>query len=419
MRRPELLAPAGNLEKLRTALLYGADAVYAGVPGLSLRGAPAEMSLEDLASGVSEAHAQGIRVYAAVNTFARNADLKQARLHLPDVAATGVDALIVSDPGLIRLARRTVPQIPLHLSTQANTTNADAVRFWRDLGVSRIILARELPLGEVEEIASALPDVELEIFIHGAMCMAYSGRCYLSAWRNRRSANEGDCTQPCRWEYRLSESTRPEDPIVVEEDERFSYLLSSKDLCLLEHLPEVLATGVAGVKIEGRMKSAYYAAVVTRTYRQALDALCRDKEAYRCDPRWIEELKTVSHRGYTTGFAFAEEKINESSPDVKNIQTHEPAGMVVGYDGIRKQMRMEVRNFLQAGEEMELLLMEETLPVSAQPMTDDRGSPIDRAHAGNLIRVPLPFPAPTGALLRKKTVGAKTEKTAREPSENG
>ena len=418
MRQPELLAPAGNLEKLRTALLYGANAVYVGVPGLSLRGTSAEMSLEDLAAGVSEAHAQGVRVYAAVNTFARNADLDQAGLCLPDCAAAGVDALIVSDPGLVRLARRIVPQVPLHLSTQSNTTNAEAVRFWQDQGVSRIILARELPLGEVGEVAAAVPGMELEIFIHGAMCMAYSGRCYLSAWRNRRSANSGDCSQPCRWEYRLSESTRPDDPLRLEEDDRFSYLLSSKDLCLLEHLPEVLASGVAGVKIEGRMKSSYYVAVVTRTYRQALDALCRNKESYRCDRRWMEELKTVSHRGYTTGFAFAKEKINESSPDIKNIQTHEPAGVVVGYDDIRKQMRMEVRNFLQAGDDMELLLLQETLPIDSRPMTDEEGNRIDRAHAGNLIRIPLPFSAPKGALLRKKTVGAKTQGTKRKSSEN-
>ena len=413
MRRPELIAPAGNLEKLRTALLYGANAVYTGVPGLSLRGASAEMPLEDLAQGVSEAHARGARVYAAINTFARNADLDRAARCLPDWAATGVDALIVSDPGLVRLARKTVPQIPLHLSTQANTTNAEAVRFWQDQGISRIILARELSLREGREIAAAVPGMELEIFIHGAMCMAYAGRCYLSAWRNRKSANAGNCTKPCRWEYRISESTRLNDPMVLEEDDRFSYLLSSKDLCLLEHLPEVLASGAAAVKIEGRMKSSYYTAVVTRTYRQALDALSLQQENYRCDPRWIEELKTVSHRGYTAGFAFAEDKINETSPDIKNIQTHEPAGVVIGYDDVGKQMRMEIRNFLRAGEDLELLLAKETLPVQTQTMTDEGGNRIRQAHAGNLVRVPFPFPAPKGSLLRKKTAAAMTEGPAR------
>ena len=401
MRRPELLLPAGNLEKLRTALLYGADAAYVGVPGLSLRSAAAELSLDDLATGVCEAHAQNAKVYAALNTFARNADLEEARRILPGLIATGVDALIISDPGLIGLIRQIAPQIALHLSTQANTTNSEAVRFWQAQGVQRIILSRELNLREVGEIVAAVPGMELEIFIHGAMCMAYSGRCYLSALHNRRSANQGDCSQPCRWEYLLTEATRPSDPLILEEDERFSYLLSSKDLCLIGYLPEVIASGVSSVKIEGRMKSSYYVAVVTRTYRQALDALIQQKEKYRCNPQWMEELRKISHRGYTTGFAFAEEKINESSPDIKNIQTHEPAGIVLGYDEIQKHMLIEIRNHLKTGEGVELLLPDETVEIKTRIMIDDNGNSIDQAHAGHHIRLPFPFPAPKGALLRK------------------
>jgi putative protease len=401
MRRPELLLPAGNLEKLRTALLYGADAAYVGVPGLSLRSAAAELSLDDLATGVCEAHAQNAKVYAALNTFARNVDLEEARRILPGLIATGVDALIISDPGLIGLIRQIAPQIALHLSTQANTTNSEAVRFWQDHGVQRIILSRELNLREVGEIVAAVPGMELEIFIHGAMCMAYSGRCYLSALRNRRSANQGDCSQPCRWEYLLTETTRPSDPLVLEEDERFTYLLSSKDLCLIGYLPEVIASGVSSVKIEGRMKSSYYVAVVTRTYRQALDALIQQQEKYRCNPQWMEELKKISHRGYTTGFAFAEEKINESSPYIKNIQTHEPAGIVLGYDEIQKHMLIEIRNHLKTGEGVELLLPDETVEIKTRTIIDDNGNRIDQAHAGNHIRLPFPFPAPKGALLRK------------------
>ncbi len=401
MRRPQLLIPAGNLEKLRTALLYGADAVYVGVPGLSLRAPSAEMPIDDLNTGIAEAHANGVEVYAAFNTFARDVDLDEARRILPPLIACGVDALIVSDPGLIRLIRQIASHIPLHLSTQANTTNVEAVRFWRDQGVRRIILARELTLREVGEIAAAVPDMELEIFIHGAMCMAYSGRCYLSAFLNRRSANQGDCTQPCRWEYLLTEATRPSEPLVLEEDERFSYVLSSKDLCLIEHLPDVIASGVSSVKIEGRMKSSYYVAVVTRAYRQALDALIRQKEQYRFNPQWLTELKKTSHRGYTTGFAFSEEKINETSPDVKNIQTHEPAGIVLDYDKIQKRMLMEVRNHLKAGENVELLLPDETFSLDTQTIFSVDGHPIDHAHAGNKIWLPLPSPAPSGALLRK------------------
>ena len=402
MHRPELLLPAGNLEKLRTALLYGADAVYVGIPGLSLRSPAAEMSQDDLSRGVSESHAQGVKVYAALNTFARNADLEEARRVIPALIASGVDALIISDPGLIRLIRQLAPQIPLHLSTQANTTNSEAVRFWQDQGVQRIIMARELNLRTVGEIAAAVPGMELEIFIHGAMCMAYSGRCYLSALRNRKSANQGDCTQPCRWEYVLTEATRPSDPLILEEDERFTYLLSSKDLCLIEYLPEIIATGVSSVKIEGRMKSSYYVAVVARTYRQALDALIQQKEDYHYNPQWMEELKKISHRGYTTGFAFAEEKINECSPLVKNIQTHEPAGIVLGYDEIQKRMLIEIRNHLKSGEGVELLLPDKTFEIDTRTIVDLNGSCMDQAHAGNQIHLPFPFPAPKGALLRKK-----------------
>ena len=305
MKKPELLVPAGNLEKMKTAVLYGTDAIYIGVSGLSLRAQSAEMSIADLTEGVREAHAKGVKVYAAINTFARNSDMERALRIVPELAAIPVDAVIVSDPGMVRMIRNLAPQLSIHLSTQANTTNAEAVRFWRDQGVKRIVLARELNLKEVGEIAKALPEVELEIFVHGAMCMAYSGRCYLSAYRNHRSANEGDCTQACRWEYLLYESTRPADPMVLQEDERYNYILSSKDLCLIEYLPEVLASGVVSLKIEGRMKSTHYVAVVTRTYRWALNALMNNQENYNCNPEWIAELNKISNRGYTTGFAFS------------------------------------------------------------------------------------------------------------------
>jgi putative protease len=402
MEKPELLIPAGNLEKLRTALLYGADAVYVGIAGLSLRSPSAEMSLADLAIGVSEAHARKVKVYAAINTFARNADLKQARQMIPALADAGVDALIVSDPGMIRLIRTLTPDLPLHLSTQANTTNAEAVLFWRDQGVQRIILARELNLNEVGEIAAAVPEMELELFVHGAMCIAYSGRCYLSAFRNRRSANQGDCSQPCRWEYLLHEATRLNDPLILQEDERYSYLLSSKDLCLIEYLPEVLASGATSLKIEGRMKSAYYVAVVTRTYGQALDALMQQKEKYNCKQEWIDELTKISNRGYTTGFVFSEEKINETNPEIKYIQTHEPIGTVLQYDPVNKRILMGVRNHLAAGDEVELLLTDDTVQIDTRILIDANGKPLKEANNDNQIYLPLEREAPIGAVLRQK-----------------
>jgi len=402
MKKPELLIPAGNREKMQTAVLYGADAVYVGVAGLSLRASSAEMPLSDLAAAVIEAHAQGVKVYAAVNTFARNADLQKVREIIPELAAINVDALIVSDPGMIRLIRTLTPHIHIHLSTQANTTNAEAVRFWRDQGVRRIVLARELNLSEVGEIAAAVPEVELELFVHGAMCMAYSGRCYLSAYRNQRSANEGDCTQACRWEYLLYESTRPTDPMILEEDNRYTYLLSSKDLCLIDHLPEVLAAGVGSLKIEGRMKSTHYVAVVARTYRWAIDALMQHPENYRCNPQWMEELKKISYRGYTTGFAFVGEKINETSPEIKYIQTHELAGTVLQYDRAQKLILVGVRNHLTAGDEVELLLPDDTIRINTRLMFDISGKPLSEANNDNQVCLPLNQEAPIGAVLRQK-----------------
>jgi putative protease len=401
MKIPELLIPAGNREKMHTAMLYGADAVYVGIAGLSLRSQSAEMSLADLACGIKDAHAKGVKVYGAVNTFARNTDLKLMRQIIPEVKAVGLDALIVSDPGMVRLLGDLAPNIPLHLSTQANTTNTDAVRFWQDQGVRRIVLARELNLKEISEIAAAVPEMELEIFVHGAMCVAYSGRCYLSAFRNRRSANQGDCSQPCRWEYLLHESTRPTEPLVLEEDERYSYLLSSRDLCLIEYLPEILASGVVSLKIEGRMKSSYYVAMVTRTYRQALDTLIRYPANYRSNPQWLDELGKISNRGYTTGFAFSEEKINETSADIKYIQTHEPAGTILEYDAIRKRILLDVRNRLTAGDELELILPESTVKIDSGTMLDCNGNRLAAAHGGNKVYFPWEGQAPVGALIRK------------------
>lgn len=402
MKKPELLIPAGNLEKLRTALLYGADAVYVGVEGLSLRAGSSEMSMSDLDTGVKDAHAKGVKVYAAANTFSRDADLEKAKKMIPVLADTGVDALIVSEPGMLQLTKKIAPRLSIHLSTQANTTNIEAVRFWQEQGVKRIVLARELTLKEIGEISAAVPEMELEIFIHGAMCMSYSGRCYLSAFRNRRSANEGDCSQPCRWEYLLYESTRPHDPFILEEDERYSYLLSSRDLCLIEYLPQVLASGITSLKIEGRMKSSYYVAVVTRTYRQALDSLIRQKDKYQFRPEWIDELTKISNRGYTTGFAFAEEKINETNPDIKYIQSHEPVGIVLQYDAAKKRMLVGVRNHLTAGDDIELLLPDDIIKVDTRTMTDVKGNAVGEANNDHQIYLPVKKEVPVGSILRQK-----------------
>ena len=402
MSRPELLIPAGNLEKLRAAVLYGADAVYVGVEGLSLRAQQAEFGLEELAQGIEEARRHGVKVYAALNVFARNRDLAKVVQSVNDLVDLGIDGVIISDPGVLATVRRIQPGLPIHLSTQANTTNGAAVRFWKDQGAQRIVLARELTLAEIGEIAADVPEIELELFIHGAMCMAYSGRCFLSAYRNRRSSNRGDCTQPCRWEYRLVESTRPGSPLVVEEDEHYSYLLSPKDLCLIEYLPEVLKAGVSSLKIEGRMKSAYYVAVVTRTYRWALDSYLKDPDKYRCAPQWLEELKKISYRGYTTGFYFESEKINEVNPEVKYIQTHDLAGTVLDWDPVAKKVLVGVRNRVSVADRVEMLLPNDTLTFDMKQMTDTKGFSIREAHNGYRVYLPCEPEVPKGAVLRKK-----------------
>jgi putative protease len=408
MIRPELLIPAGNLEKLRTAVLYGADAVYAGVADLSLRAAQAEFGLDELRTGVMEAHRAGVRVYAALNTFARNSDFPRIELAVKTLNESGIDAVILSDPGVLRAVRRISKELPIHLSTQANTTNAEAVKFWREQGVSRIVLARELNLEEIAAIAREAPEMELELFVHGAMCVAYSGRCFLSAYRNRRSANRGDCTQPCRWEYRITESTRPDEPIVLEQDQRYTYFLNSKDLCLIRYLPEMIKTGVTSLKVEGRMKSVYYVAAVTRVYRQAIDAWHADPEGWRFNPEWLAELEKTSYRGYTTGFYFSEAMVAELTPERKYYKSHDLVGTVLDYLPESRQIMVGVRNYLSARDEVDLLLPDEDVPLKLAEMTDGDGLPLKVAHNGYRVLLPVERAVPAGAVLRRK-IGARRE----------
>ncbi|MCL6589879.1 MAG: U32 family peptidase [Firmicutes bacterium] len=405
MKLPELLIPAGNLEKLHTALLYGADAVYVGVEGLSLRGGQAEMNPGQLSAGVKAAHQKGVKVYAALNVFARNHDLELAEKAIPQLREMEIDALILSDPGFLALVKRIAPEMNIHLSTQANVTNIAAARFWLKQGVRRINLARELNLAEIRAITAAVPEMEFEIFIHGAMCMAYSGRCFLSALRTGRSSNHGECTHPCRWEYQFHESTRPGQPFILEEDGRYSYLLSSKDLCLIEHLPEILNAGVAGLKVEGRMKSAYYVAVVTRTYRAALEAFRKDPAGYQCAPEWLEELKKISNRGYTTGFYLSDlEKIGEMNPEVKYLQTHDLAGIVMDAGPSREKILVGVRNQVTGEDYLELLLPNRMSNVILDParMTDEHGLPVNKAHNGYQVYFPVNQEVPVGAVIRRR-----------------
>ncbi len=401
MSYPELLAPAGDLEKLETALTYGADAVYVGGERFGLRAAAGNFSLAELARARELTRERGRRLYLTLNAYLRPAEMPELAAYLEALRPLELDAYIVSDPGVLALVRRLDPQRPLHLSTQANTTSADAARFWQQSGVSRVNLARELSLEEIRAVRAG-SDVELEVFVHGALCVAYSGRCLLSAALTGRSANQGGCTHPCRWRYSLLEETRPGEQFPVEEDGRGTYIMNSRDLCLVEHLPELVVAGVSSLKIEGRMKSRYYVAAVTRVYRAALDAYLADPQGYRFDPRWREELEKVSHRPYDRGFLFGGRDPLVHRGDSRYRRNHDFVGVVLeaAADG---RWLVEGRNRFFPGEDLETIgpAMRQTV-FRAGPMQSADGTPLVVAQPNARVVMQLPAGAQPGDLLRRE-----------------
>lgn len=396
---PELLAPGGSIEKCRIALLYGADAVYAAGQDFGLRGFAPNLDTEELAEAVFYAHLQGRKIYVTVNIFARQADLKRLPAYLEYLAYLGVDGLIISDPGVLLLARRHAPRIPIHLSTQANTTNASSVKFWHDQGVSRINLARELELSELAEIAEAAAEehVEIEMFVHGSMCMSYSGRCLMSAFLNNRSANSGYCTQPCRWSYRLVEEKRPGEYFPVMEDQRGTYILNSKDLCLLEYLDRLTAIGIRSFKIEGRMKGALYLAGVTRSYRQALDRCVKSPGTFRVESAWLEDLHSLSHRPYTTGMLFQTGALPDAKVEgrVAYVRSHTLAGIVRAdpEGNFPGQALVQVRSRLTPDQRLEFMFPDGSSKFHTPGAFHDLvGNSIREAHPNGWIRFPVDFP---------------------------
>lgn len=294
MKKPEILAPAGNLEKLKTAIDYGADAVYLGGSKLNLRAFADNFTNEQIREGVEYAHSRGRKVYVTMNVFPHNTDLDGMEEYIRELADTGIDAIIVSDPAIIVTAKEVAPDLEIHLSTQANNVNWKAAKFWYNQGVQRIVLARELSLEEIKTIRANLPeDCDLEAFVHGSMCMSYSGRCLLSNYMTGRDSNRGACAQPCRYKYYLMEEKRPGEYFPVVEDEKGTYIMNSKDLCMIKHIPEVIEAGVHSLKIEGRMKSSYYVAAIVKAYRQAVDAYLADKENYEFKEEWMDILMQV------------------------------------------------------------------------------------------------------------------------------
>ena len=400
--KPELLAPAGNMEKLRMALLYGADAVYLGGKIFGLRAFADNFSGEEMKEAVVFAHGLHKKVYVTVNIFAHNADIDALPGYLRSLRDTGADALLISDPGVWSVAREVIPDMPLHVSTQANTTNWAAVRVWEKLGASRVVLARELSLAEMREIGRQT-DVELEAFVHGAMCISYSGRCWLSSYLTGRDGNRGACAQVCRWEFGLTEKNRPGEVYDVAGDERGTYIMNSRDLCLLPYLPQLLQAGICSFKIEGRMKSAHYAASVASVYRRAIDACWQDPEHYTVKQAWLEELEKVSHRPYTTGFALGkpDEKAQACSSSAY-LQTHEFTGLARGWQNGR--LTVEQRNHMKAGETLEVFRPDGSLgTLVLQEMRDNEGNPIETApHPQMVFTCKAAEEIPADAILRRR-----------------
>ena len=400
--KPELLAPAGNMEKLRMALLYGADAVYLGGKMFGLRAFSDNFSPDEMKEAVRFAHSMQKKVYVTVNIFAHNNDLTALPDYLRSLRDAGADALLISDLGVWSIAKEAVPQMPLHVSTQANTTNWAGVSAWERLGASRVVLARELSFAEMREIAERT-EVELEAFVHGAMCISYSGRCWLSSYLTGRDGNRGACAQVCRWEFGLTEKKRPGEQFDVAEDERGTYIMNSRDLCLLPYLPELMKAGICSFKIEGRMKSAHYAASVASVYRRAIDACWENLDAFTVKKEWLEELEKVSHRPYTAGFALGgPDAAAQEYASSAYIQTHEFVGLVRGWQGGR--LTVEQRNHMKAGEILEVFLPDGSLrSLVLQDMRDSEEHRIDCApHAQQIFTCAAEEKIPENAILRRK-----------------
>lgn len=428
MRKPELLAPAGDWEKLKYALAYGADAVYMGGQAFGLRAYAGNFGYKEMEQAVRWTHDYGKKLYVTVNIFAHEPDFAELPAYLKQLESLGVDGAIVSDPGVIALAGEVAPRLPLHLSTQANNTNSYSVRFWLKQGIERVVLARELTLEEIKAVRGKV-DGGLEIFIHGAMCMSYSGRCLLSNYLTGRDANRGECTQPCRWGYALVEEKRPGAVFPIEEDERGTYVFNSHDLCLLPHLPLLKPINIDSYKIEGRMKSVQYVASTVKVYRDAIDTLWdQGEEAFQAKlPQWLEEMDKVSHRDYSPGFLFgkpgasshnlvsshyvrdydfvgvwledekAENAVNVVNPEKAEADSLAPATAWI-----------EQRNNFKRGEVLEVLTPQgEAWSFEVMEMWDSEGQPLDAArHAQQKIRLTVPREILPYSILRR----AKSEK---------
>ena len=409
MIKPELLAPAGNMEKLKIALHYGADAVYLGGHSFGLRNKADNFSFGEMARALELCHARGVKAYLTVNSYPRNEMMGALEEYLTSVAALPFDAYIVADPGVIELVRQISPNRDLHLSTQANTINLHSARFWQRQGVCRINMAREMSLENIRETVAAVPGMEFEAFVHGALCISYSGRCLISSMLTGRDANQGECTHPCRWSYHLVEESRPGEYFPVVEDETGTFIFNSRDLCLLEHLPALVECGVASLKIEGRMKGINYVASVLRVYRQALDEYLADPGGWRCRTEWLEELAKMSHRGYTTGFLFGEPQSVGQEYESAYIRSHEFVGMVEELRGDGAAV-IEARNRIRIGDELEFIgtgMKKSAVKVDTLNLLSASGAiePVESVNPNQRIVMALPFVVEPFDLIRREKAG--------------
>ncbi len=357
MKKPELLIPAGSLEVLKVAVRFGADAVYIGGEAFGLRANARNFSMDEISEGIEFAHAHGVSVYITVNIFAHNDDLSEIRSYLGELAPLKPDALIISDPGVFDMARELCPGIPLHVSTQANCTNYASCLFWHRLGAKRIVAARELTLEELARIRSEMPEeMELEVFVHGSMCVSYSGRCLLSSYFTGRDANRGECTHPCRWKYAVAEETRPGQYLPLEENDRGTYVFNSADLCMIEHIPDLFEAGIDSFKVEGRMKNALYVASVTRAYRRAIDDCMENPETYGKNTEWyLEQIYSCTYRRFSTGFFYGRP---DESAQIYTGNTYEKNYTYLGIAGKRSPdglYRLEQKNKFSVGETIEIM----------------------------------------------------------------
>lgn len=404
VKKPELLIPASSLEVLKTAVNYGADAVYIGGEAFSLRAKARNFSKEDMIAGVKYAHDHGVHVHVTANILAHNYDLKGAEEYFHELKEIGPDALIIADPGMFMMARRICPEIEIHVSTQANNTNYETYKFWHNLGAKRVVAARELSLAEIKEIRANIPDdLEIESFIHGAMCISYSGRCLLSNYFTGRDANHGACTHPCRWKYAVVEESRPGEYLPVYENERGTFIFNSKDLCMIEHIPELIDAGINSFKIEGRMKTALYVATVARTYRKAIDDYLESEEKYCANMPWYQdEIARCTYRQFTTGFYFGKPS-DESQIYDSNTYVNEYTYLGI-VDSINDKglARLEQRNKFSVGETIEIMKPDgrdiETLvkAIYAEDGTQQESAP----HPQQLIDIELETVPESGDILR-------------------